>query len=681
MTISSDPPPGWTVARRLETAIAGIGAFLVIVELLFDPRWKGLLLSSLAVFVATLGLRFLSIPLLRGWSLTQTGIVVLIAGLTLPAVTGMLGLFPAVLISEAMLRRRGVRAGLVEAGREMVAFATGYGFFAAGLVSIQGASPTLALVLPAAMFAGIWLAVRLVLGLGLSMLDQTLDPGDRGFVVRWEVIGFLFTLAGTGFAVWSLGRFDLVGWIFAAMVLGLFGLLVRVLLQDLIARELQSEIHALRLGVTPTAMGDAYAGVERLARRMIDWDDFRVYRSGTENGPRLAYRSGFARTSADDESGRSDSRIRAMELGARITIHGVTIHPLRQAGTSLGTMELTEPRRAPFGTRDIRLIRSLGDQMAVAIHLGDLRQPLPGLVEQIANQIHGLAKAASTLKSIAGSLETAAQVLRRETSTEQRAAHDGLQAAGDLFHLSGTSGQSGNRAAMSSERASAASARHQEEIGEALERLSGLRDVVSSGTRAVQSLGATAARIRTFLSSIAEIAELTNVIALNAAIEAQRAGESGRGFVVVAEEIRQLAIQSAGAGGDAARLAAEMARGVATLATRMENGRKLVEEMERLAGSASQALDVVVEASQDAGRQARSISDSAASQEQMVRKLETGLRVMLEAADQTGPQGDRLSRESAAIGQSSRDLETSIGELERVAVELAKISRSFARAE
>src|SRR6185503_5281048 len=108
--------------------------------------------------------------------------------------------------------------------------------------------------------------------------------------------------------------------------------------------------------------------------------------------------------------------------------------------------------------------------------------------------------------------------------------------------------------------------------------------------RAVSALGAATARIRAFLASIQEIAELTNVIALNASIEAHRAGESGRGFAVVAEEIRQLAMQSAGAGAEASRLVGDISRGVEGIAAEMERGEALVVGVGELSAGAAKAL-------------------------------------------------------------------------------------------
>src|SRR5439155_1308286 len=113
-------------------------------------------------------------------------------------------------------------------------------------------------------------------------------------------------------------------------------------------------------------------------------------------------------------------------------------------------------------------------------------------------------------------------------------------------------------------------------VEEAVDRLIRVQAFVRDSNRSVTALGAATARIRAFLATIQEIAELTNVIALNASIEAHRAGESGRGFAVVAEEIRQLAMQSAQAGADASRLVSDISREVGGVAAQMDRGETLV---------------------------------------------------------------------------------------------------------
>lgn len=637
------------------------------------------MIEILLLFGAVFALRALAIPLLRGWYISLTGAPAVIAAASLPLWSGLLGIVPAVFLADLLVRRRTVLDSLAATGQHALTFAAASALFSLAVGTVEGPGGTLSLVLPVAILAVSWFAVGTGLGYLWGTLTKELESTDRGFLLRWEATAFLFTLIGAGFGIWSLNHFDFSGWVFGGIVLALYLSLVRVLLQDLISREIRDQIHGLRGAWTPGPVGESFSAADRMARRFLEWDDFRVYRGG-EGTTKLAYRSPSARVGSGDPPAREEARIRALNGGTPLDHERTWIVPLKLS-VSLGTLEVTAPKGPGFTPRDRAIVEALAEQISGSLYLAELRQPLPVLVDQIAIQIHVLAQAGSSLRSAATALEGAAEVLKRETGTQHHAARSGLEAAGELLRLSSSNGQGGIRAVRSSESATAASARHQHEIGEALERLSGLREMVAGGSRAVQSLGATASRIRSFLTSIEEIAELTNVIALNAAIEAQRAGESGQGFVVVAEEIRQLAIQSAGAGGDAARLAAEMSRGVATLATRMEVGRKLVEEMEQLSTAASRALDAVIDASGEAGRQARVIAQSAEAQEQAVRRLDTGLRVMLEAAEQAGPQGDRLAREGAGAAQSGRALETSIAELERVAVELARISRSFARAQ
>jgi methyl-accepting chemotaxis protein len=268
--------------------------------------------------------------------------------------------------------------------------------------------------------------------------------------------------------------------------------------------------------------------------------------------------------------------------------------------------------------------------------------------------------------------------MRQEASSQEAFARTGLEATAELGRLSEVAAAAGVRASSVSDAAAAAAGKHRLEIEEAVDRLVHVQAFVAASSRSVTALGATTARIRTFLASMQEIAELTNVIALNASIEAHRAGESGRGFAVVAEEIRQLAMQSAEAGGDASRLVSDISREVTGIATQMERGEQLVADVGELSADTARALDAIVTATQEAGEHARGIARSETAHDAASRRLSSQIRQLAEAAQRARSQTETLTREAAEATRGQAELETAITELERVAGELRGIARHFA---
>src|SRR5207248_11757909 len=110
-------------------------------------------------------------------------------------------------------------------------------------------------------------------------------------------------------------------------------------------------------------------------------------------------------------------------------------------------------------------------------------------------------------------------------------------------------------------------------------------DVKHSVERAadeVRALNTTLSDINGFVATVAQIADQTNLLALNAAIEAARAGEAGRGFAVVADEVRKLAEESQQATDDIVQMTGTVTSRVTTSARAMETSAARVSEIERV---------------------------------------------------------------------------------------------------
>jgi len=681
--------------RHYARLLTAAGPLLALAAAVADPRWRDYPFALVAVVVATALLRFAPIRLSKYAYLSQTGIPALVAALTAPGSVGVMGLVVGVLLADSGLLRKPLLSGAVNAGREALSFAVAYGFYALA-VRLSGASSlTLDLLAPVVLLAGTYFVVSRVLFYLSLLLRGKLAVDERLFILRWEMVSFLMTMLGTAIIVWSLAQLNPAGWAVVALALTVSGLVARTLLEEAIAAEDLNKVHALQGTLTSNlSLRDSFAQIEQLANRLFDWGDLRVYRIGPA-GPALVYRAEAGRPErGDPDPGLALLRARVLADGDPVfvedtrrervlsrpdpNVRAVAVYPLRQAERIIGTLELEHRHRMRYRPRDRSALGGLATQIAAAIHIAELRRPLFETVEQIAGQIHALARAADSLRSSALALQLASENMRREAASQEAFAHTGLEATAELSRLSDLAAAAGTRASRGSDDAASAAAKHRKEVEGAVDRLLRVQGFVSDGSRSVATLGATTARIRSFLTSIEEIAELTNVIALNAAIEAQRAGESGRGFAVVAEEIRQLAMQSAAAGADASRLVSDISREVSTVATQMEHGRKLVEDVGELSSDTAQALDAIVKATHEAGAQARAIAEAEAAQGAAGRRLSGQIRQLADAAERTRGQIEALTREAMEATKGQNELETAIAELERVAGELRGIARHFA---
>jgi methyl-accepting chemotaxis protein len=143
----------------------------------------------------------------------------------------------------------------------------------------------------------------------------------------------------------------------------------------------------------------------------------------------------------------------------------------------------------------------------------------------------------------------------------------------------------------------ASAAEHgQSAVQETVNEMNKIRATVSEASVKVTELGAKSDQIGAIVETIDDIAEQTNLLALNAAIEAARAGEQGKGFAVVADEVRKLAERSSRATKEIADLIAEVQRGTEEAVQAMRAGAQEVEHGSELAAQAGSSLDDITTA-------------------------------------------------------------------------------------
>ncbi|MCO7521108.1 MULTISPECIES: methyl-accepting chemotaxis protein [unclassified Pseudomonas] len=317
-------------------------------------------------------------------------------------------------------------------------------------------------------------------------------------------------------------------------------------------------------------------------------------------------------------------------------------------------------------------IRQLIDYVAqlsqgrFAARVESRREDELGRLARAANTLRDfLADTVSRLKDNAGELESASGQLRSIASDMAHGTQDQFlrtdQVATAMHEMSATAEEVARHAADAAR--AAGQADHSAQVGGQVMQqtidIIGLVNREIAGTATViRHLENDSTRIGKVLEVIRGIAEQTNLLALNAAIEAARAGEAGRGFAVVADEVRSLAQRTAASIAEIQQIIEAVQSGAVQAVKAIENGQQRSEEgaeQVQQAGQMLQRITTAVEAIRDMNRQiATAAQEQTSVAEDISRNLVEITRIATanqQAVQHTEQAGKRLHGLSAQLGE------------------------------
>ncbi|HTS88253.1 MAG TPA: methyl-accepting chemotaxis protein [Gemmatimonadales bacterium] len=688
------------MARRVLDTYALVlswgGTLVALAALLQDRRWLDRPLVALALVGAVVVLRHGQIQLSKFSYISQIGVVALVGGLTVGPGTVVFALALGVFIADAFWLRKLLRAGWINAARECIGFLAAYGAYAAVFLRTEPAGISLEFLPPALTLAGMYFFCTRSLFYFTLLIRGKLEPHERLMILRYEVLSYLLTLIASVILGSALRVLSPEGWLTVIAVLGVLGMLTNRILEEAIGAEELNKIHARERIITSNiSLMDAFTQLEAMANRVLDWSDFRIYRQ-QERGPELVYRGAIGWAEREDppfdsaqlrahaiQSGEpivvSDARIDERILAPSVNAISMLVLPLRFGAEVIGTLELDHHKPRTYGPKEMAAAGTFASQLATAIHIADLRRPLVETVERVGIQVKTLVGTADSLRSAAGAVAQTAHAIRGGAAEQEQLIAQGREATSGLASQSRQVALEGAAAAAASHTASETAARNRELIQDAIQRLVQLQQFVGATTSKVGELYQVTNRLIGFIGTIREIADATNLIALNAAIEAARAGQQGRGFAVVAEEVRQLAAQSAQASREAGGLVAAILGQVAEMSEEMDRGTETVRGVEQISGDAERALMHIVSGTMDAGDHARNIADTASRQEQATLRLQDQMERVAAVSARNLEDANATARRASEAARSHAELERAIRELAAVAERLEVIARHFSR--
>jgi methyl-accepting chemotaxis protein len=331
---------------------------------------------------------------------------------------------------------------------------------------------------------------------------------------------------------------------------------------------------------------------------------------------------------------------------------GVSIWILRDVMHQLGgepSYAVQVVQRIANGDLSATIETAPGDTVSLLAGMKQMQTSLHDVIGQINQAATRLGDAAQSLAS------TAEQVARG--SSHQSDSASSIAAAVEEMTVSinfvTDSAKTAHALSDDARKLSIEGARHvQETVGE----INTIAGSVDSSTQVVRQLGEQSQKISGIVGVIREIADQTNLLALNAAIEAARAGEQGRGFAVVADEVRKLAEKTATSTQEISIMIGEMQQGTQTAVKHMEQGTAQVEK------------GVVVAAA--TGESMNSIEVGAGKVLSAVDEISTALQEQAVASNQ-------ISQGVEKIAQMTEENSAAVNEVSRAAGELQKLATAL----
>ncbi|MBE0466589.1 MAG: methyl-accepting chemotaxis protein [Candidatus Desulforudis sp.] len=285
----------------------------------------------------------------------------------------------------------------------------------------------------------------------------------------------------------------------------------------------------------------------------------------------------------------------------------IIANPLNQLELAAGKMATGElDHRVQVGGRD--------EVGRLGMAFNQMGENLKNLVDRVQENSYQLAEHSQELSAASEEVSAAVQNVTATSnelaaSTEQATAH--TEQAAEAAKATDNASEAGNQA-----------------VQQAIGKITAIQNTVNSSAKSVENLHQQSEKIGQIIQVINDIADQTNLLALNAAIEAARAGEHGRGFAVVADEVRKLAEKSSGATKEIETIIRAIQKDTVKAVETMQTGASEVDEgveiikragkaLENIRENAGRSTDLVAEITQLSEQNSQGVQNLAASAEQV----------------------------------------------------------------
>ncbi len=308
-----------------------------------------------------------------------------------------------------------------------------------------------------------------------------------------------------------------------------------------------------------------------------------------------------------------------------------------------------------FAEGDLTVKATVGEDIT-----GAVADSVNFAIEELRTLVSRITTAADQVTTASDSAQqTTVQMLAANDRQSQEIKSTSAQVLGMAKTINDVS-SSATQSAEVARASLAAAEKGQQAVQNAISGMNGIRDQIQETAKRIKRLGESSQEIGEIVELISDITEQTNVLAMNAAIQAASAGEAGRGFTVVAEEVQRLAERS----GEATKQIGAIVKTIQTdtqdAVSAMEKSTQGVVEGARLSDTAGQALAEIGEVSRKLAQLIESISQTTQTQAKAAGDVAASMGNILGITEQATEGTKRTALSVGQLATLARDLKSSV---------------------
>jgi len=340
-----------------------------------------------------------------------------------------------------------------------------------------------------------------------------------------------------------------------------------------------------------------------------------------------------------------------------------------ELGNAFATM-ITNLRQSVFQISESAdsLSAASGQLSAAANQAGQATNQIASTVQQVAKgtaqQAESVNRTASSVEQMSRAIDGVAKGAQEQASAVGKASNITSQITSAITQVSGNAQAVTRDSAVAAEAARKGAVTVQETI----QGMEAIKTKVGLSAQKVQEMGQRSDQIGTIVEAIEDIASQTNLLALNAAIEAARAGEHGKGFAVVADEVRKLAERASSATKEIGGLIKGIQTTVAEAVNAMNEGAREVEIGVARANGAGQALNDILKAAEAVYQQADQAASASQRMNVAANELVSSMDSVSAVVEENTAATEEMAASSSEVTQSIENI-ASVSEENSAAIE------------